>query len=348
MGSVFKKWMVLCVVMVVNLHNVVVAEPQVPCFFIFGDSLVDNGNNNAIQSLARANYLPYGVDFPDGPTGRFSNGKTTVDVIAELLGFDDYIPPYANARGEQILRGVNYASAAAGIRSETGQQLGARIDFTGQVSNYKNTVAQVVDILGDEDTAADYLSKCIYSIGVGSNDYLNNYFMPQYYSTANQYSPDQYADALIEQYTQQLRNLNSLGSRKVVVYGLTTLGCIPEELIRYPTHGSACVDSINNGVDLYNKMVLSLLNDLNDNLVGARFIFVNLTDLSSANPSATGTRVTREACCKVGITGLCVPNGKVCSNRAEYYYWDNYHPTDFVYNIFASRAYNATTAVLKL
>lgn len=59
------------------------AQPQVPCFFIFGDSLVDNGNNNAIASLARANYLPYGIDFPRGPTGRFSNGRTTVDVIGK-------------------------------------------------------------------------------------------------------------------------------------------------------------------------------------------------------------------------------------------------------------------------
>lgn len=44
-------------------------------------------------------------------------------ITAESLGFDDYIPPYASARGEQVLRGVNYASAAAGIRQETGQQL---------------------------------------------------------------------------------------------------------------------------------------------------------------------------------------------------------------------------------
>lgn len=58
--------------------------PQVPCYFIFGDSLVDNGNNNDIASLARANYPPYGIDFPDGPTGRFSNGLTTVDVICKL------------------------------------------------------------------------------------------------------------------------------------------------------------------------------------------------------------------------------------------------------------------------
>lgn len=60
------------------------AESQVPCYFIFGDSLVDNGNNNQLSSLARADYLPYGIDFPNGPTGRFSNGKTTVDVIGKF------------------------------------------------------------------------------------------------------------------------------------------------------------------------------------------------------------------------------------------------------------------------
>lgn len=58
-------------------------QSQVPCYFIFGDSLVDNGNNNRLSSLARADYLPYGIDFPRGPTGRFSNGKTTVDVIGK-------------------------------------------------------------------------------------------------------------------------------------------------------------------------------------------------------------------------------------------------------------------------
>lgn len=72
----------VAVVVAVDLQ-LVAAEPQVPCYFIFGDSLVDNGNNNNIQSLARANYLPYGIDFPGGPTGRFSNGKTTVDVIGK-------------------------------------------------------------------------------------------------------------------------------------------------------------------------------------------------------------------------------------------------------------------------
>ncbi len=58
---------------------------QVPCFFIFGDSLVDNGNNNRILTLARANYRPYGIDFPQGATGRFTNGRTYVDALGKSI-----------------------------------------------------------------------------------------------------------------------------------------------------------------------------------------------------------------------------------------------------------------------
>lgn len=69
--------------------------PQVPCFFIFGDSLVDNGNNNDMLTLARADYSPYGVDFPQGATGRFTNGRTFVDVLGTkwlaLLHLHDHV-----------------------------------------------------------------------------------------------------------------------------------------------------------------------------------------------------------------------------------------------------------------
>ncbi|VAH79288.1 unnamed protein product [Triticum turgidum subsp. durum] len=117
-------WLLLLVLLVAASGPGARADPQVPCYFVFGDSLVDNGNNNDIASLARANYPPYGIDFPGGATGRFSNGLTTVDAISRLLGFDDYIPAYAGANNDQLLSGVNFASAAAGIRDETGQQLG--------------------------------------------------------------------------------------------------------------------------------------------------------------------------------------------------------------------------------
>lgn len=52
-------------------------------FFVFGDSLVDNGNNNYLATTARADAPPYGIDFPTHrATGRFSNGLNIPDLIS--------------------------------------------------------------------------------------------------------------------------------------------------------------------------------------------------------------------------------------------------------------------------
>lgn len=55
--------------------------------FIFGDSTVDPGNNNYINTTSenRADYKPYGQNgFLGGPTGRFSDGRVIVDFIGTL------------------------------------------------------------------------------------------------------------------------------------------------------------------------------------------------------------------------------------------------------------------------
>ncbi|KAL2896688.1 GDSL esterase/lipase 7 [Bienertia sinuspersici] len=53
--------------------------PLVPALYVFGDSLFDSGNNNLLPTLAKANYFPYGLNFPGSfPTGRFTNGKTLI------------------------------------------------------------------------------------------------------------------------------------------------------------------------------------------------------------------------------------------------------------------------------
>ncbi|XVF40246.1 hypothetical protein PTKIN_Ptkin01aG0096700 [Pterospermum kingtungense] len=343
-----KWWGVFGVVSVLSLwFGPSRGAPQVPCYFIFGDSLVDNGNNNQLQSLARADYLPYGIDFSNGPTGRFSNGKTTVDVVAELLGFDDYIPPYSTARGRQILGGVNYASAAAGIREETGRQLGDRISFSGQVKNYQQTISQVVELLGDEDRAANYLSKCIYSIGLGSNDYLNNYFMPLYYSTGNQYNPEQYADILIQEYTQQLQALYDYGARKFVLIGLGQIGCSPNELAQNSGDGKTCVERINAANRIFNNKLRGLVDQFNNANSDAKFIYINaygiFQDITS-NPAAYGFRVTNAGCCGVGRNNgqiTCLPFQTPCQNRDEYLFWDAFHPGEAANAVIGRRSYRA-------
>ena len=60
---------------------------MVPAVFVFGDSLVDVGNNNYLKlSLAKADFPHNGVDFPTKkPTGRFTNGKNAADFLGKLI-----------------------------------------------------------------------------------------------------------------------------------------------------------------------------------------------------------------------------------------------------------------------
>ena len=75
-----------------------------------------------------------------------------------------------------------------------------------QLRNYQISVRQIAGIQGDNDIAtANYHSRCMFTVGIGSNDYINNYFMPCLYQTSRQYTPDQYAVVLIDQYSQQLK-----------------------------------------------------------------------------------------------------------------------------------------------
>ena len=67
--------------MVLSQDAIKAEQPLLPALFVFGDSLVDDGNNNFLPSLARSNFYPYGIDFPLGPTGRFCNGRTVMDLV---------------------------------------------------------------------------------------------------------------------------------------------------------------------------------------------------------------------------------------------------------------------------
>ena len=57
---------------------------RAPALIVFGDSIVDPGNNNEILTTVRCNFPPYGKDFVEHKaTGRFSNGKIPSDIIGK-------------------------------------------------------------------------------------------------------------------------------------------------------------------------------------------------------------------------------------------------------------------------
>jgi hypothetical protein len=76
-------------------------KSKISAVFVFGDSIVDPGNNNNRLTEARADFPPYGEDFPGGvATGRFSNGKVPGDMLGTYQRELSFV---VVANGKQLL-----------------------------------------------------------------------------------------------------------------------------------------------------------------------------------------------------------------------------------------------------
>ncbi|KAK2427019.1 GDSL esterase/lipase EXL3 [Trifolium repens] len=104
-----------------NLPN----NETVPALFVFGDSVVDSGNNNYINTIIKCDFPPYGEDFCGGnqPTGRFTNGLVPSDIIASKFGVKKLLPASLdpNLQLQDLLTGVSFASGGAGYEPLTSQ-----------------------------------------------------------------------------------------------------------------------------------------------------------------------------------------------------------------------------------
>lgn len=68
------------------------------------------------------------------------------------------------------------------------------------------------------------------------------------------------------------------GARKVALMGLFQYGCVPLDLAQ---NNGTCNSTVNSAIDLFNAKLPSLVDDLNKNLDGAKFTFVNNTAISN-------------------------------------------------------------------
>jgi GDSL-like Lipase/Acylhydrolase len=97
-------------------------KAYVSAIIVFGDSSVDAGNNNYIDTMAKSNFEPYGRDFYGGkPTGRFSNGRLSTDFVSEAFNLPPVIPAFLDNQYtiKHYALGVCFASAASGFDDAT-------------------------------------------------------------------------------------------------------------------------------------------------------------------------------------------------------------------------------------
>ncbi|XP_010548387.1 PREDICTED: GDSL esterase/lipase At2g23540 [Tarenaya hassleriana] len=324
--------------------------------FIFGDSLVDAGNNNYLSTLSKANIKPNGIDFKPSngnPTGRFTNGRTIGDIVGEELGQPNYAIPFLapNATGKAILYGVNYASGGGGILNATGRIFVNRLGMDVQVDFFNVTRKQFDEILG-KDEARDYIrKKSIFSITIGANDFLNNYLFPVLsVGTRFTQTPDDFVTDMLNHLRDQLMRLYNLDARKFVIGNVGPIGCIPYQKTINQMDKEECVDLANKLANQYNARLKSMLEDLNKNLHDATFVHANVYDLVMeliTNYKKYGFKTATTACCGNGgqFAGIipCGPTSSMCQERDKYVFWDPYHPSEAANLIIAKQLLYGST-----
>ncbi|KAE9604875.1 hypothetical protein Lal_00036909 [Lupinus albus] len=301
-------------------------ESLVPAMYVFGDSSVDCGNNNNRNTMAKANKYPYGIDFNNKSTGRFTNGKTFADIIAVNLGLP-LSPPYlgvSESERYKVITGINYASAACGILNDTRD--GDCLSLDVQVKYFTSTVTNdLPKHFQSKDEVQNHLSKSLYLLSIGSNDYALNYFSRTTYQNK---TPIEFADFLLEKLGSKLKELYDLGARKYVVAVAGQLGCGPSNF---------CDEVKNEKIKPLSDKLPKKLQELQTQLSGSSFI--------SANPFNFFNEI-KNAPEKYGFKNIsksCYVDGEpVCDNREEYYYFDFAHGTEANYRIYANECFSGS------
>ncbi|KAH7529064.1 hypothetical protein FEM48_Zijuj05G0144500 [Ziziphus jujuba var. spinosa] len=310
--------------------------------FIFGDSLSDVGNNMHLsRSLAQANLPWYGIDFGNGlPNGRFCNGRTVSDIIGDRLGLPRPPAFLDPSLTEDIIleNGVNFASGGGGILNETGGYFIQRLSLYKQIELFQGVQEMIRSKIGKE-AAEKFFQGARYVAALGSNDFINNYLMPVYRDSWS-YNDQTFVDYLTETLRSQLKLLHKLGARKLMVFGLGPMGCIP--LQRVLSTSGDCQDRANKLALSFNKAASKVLNDLSNSLPNASFQFGDAYDVVNdviSNPSNYGFSNADSPCCSFGRIRpalTCVPASSLCTDRSKYVFWDEYHPSDSANEIIAN------------
>ncbi|XP_027366715.1 GDSL esterase/lipase At5g33370-like isoform X2 [Abrus precatorius] len=261
-------------------------------FFVFGDSLVDSGNNDFLATTARADAPPYGIDFPTHkPTGRFSNGLNIPDLISEQLGLEPTMPYLSPLLiGEKLLVGANFASAGIGILNDTGFQFLHIIHIYKQMKLFAHYQQRLSAHIGEEG-ARILVNKALILITLGGNDFVNNYYLVPYSARSRQFSLPDYVKYLISEYRQVLRRLYDLGGRRVLVTGTGPIGCVPAELAMRSRNGE-CDTELQRAASLYNPQLAEMIKGLNQEIGADVFIAANAYQMHMdfvTNPQAFGT-----------------------------------------------------------
>nr|XP_043634871.1 GDSL esterase/lipase EXL3-like [Erigeron canadensis] len=311
------------------------ANVTVPAFIAFGDSIVDQGNNNYIPTFIRANFPPYGMGFLGAKaTGRFTDAKTPVDLIAEKVLVKEYVPPYLDPfiEDQDMITGVSFASGATGYDPLT-STINMAVPMVDQLQMFENYIRRLEVLVGKSGTE-NILYNSLFLVAAGSDDFVLNYFSA-YPMRKLEYDIPTYADYVVSRASSFVRTLHGLGARRVVVLSLPPIGCMPTSR----TFGGggknrSCSTLYNRAAKHTNKKLAAEFESLRSRDPPVKVIFADIynpvLDIVN-NPQSYGFEIVDRGCCgtgKVEVSWMCNEFAQTCSDISKYLFWDSFHPTE--------------------
>uniref|UniRef100_M1A8K8 GDSL esterase/lipase 5 n=1 Tax=Solanum tuberosum TaxID=4113 RepID=M1A8K8_SOLTU len=330
-------------------------EGPLPALFVFGDSILDVGNNNYINTTTQfqANWSPYGETFFKSPTGRPCDGRLISDFIAEFANLS-LIPAFFEIGTDKFLHGVNFASSGSGCLVETNR--GIVIDLQTQLTHFNEVVELLVNKLGSQQSQ-QLLTDAVYMFSTGSNDYAFPYLTnPKKFP----FPKEQFSEMVLGNFTAILQAIYNKGGRKFIIFTLPPEGCSPGGRAFNAQIGGKsgeCMQELSGLLEMHSNALPKRLTQLQQNFKGFNFTLFDLYKLFTQridNPSKYGFNVSIEACCGTGaFKGINSCGGKrqvkdyeLCKNVTDYVFFDASHPTETANQQFAQLLWNGTTDVI--
>ncbi|ESQ32949.1 hypothetical protein EUTSA_v10004443mg [Eutrema salsugineum] len=344
----------LCILSVSTINSTALKKETVffggkfPALYVIGDSLVDSGNNNHLETRVRANFTPYGSVFEGGkPTGRFSDGKTTADYIAIYYGLP-LVPAYLGLSEDQknnITTGINYASASCGIFPDTGKPLGKCLSLSVQVDLFNETIEKnLKKTFKTQSELSKHLAESLFMTAIGVNDYA---FFYNKTTDANEF-----ANKLLHEFLIQIQRLHGLGARKFFINNVKPLGCYPNIVAHTVPRGS-CNDQLNLAIAIFNVKLRRSLSHMKQKFSNTSFLYSDYFNFMlglrgpSSNQAGSNLMDTTSPCCPSvydgGLTTSCRPNSSSCKMPDTHVFFDPFHPTQLANFMYAIECFHART-----
>lgn len=121
--------------------------------------------------------------------------------------------------------------------------------------------------------ARTILREALYLVSLGTNDFLENYYI--FPSRRFKFTVGEYQDFLVGIATNFFRELYSLGARKISLTGLPPMGCLPLERTTNIFGHNECEDKYNKVAVDFNAKLKSMVTKLNEELPGFTMVFTD-------------------------------------------------------------------------